>query len=345
MRVWRERLEFPETPRRGFAAVVQRLLRPVFNRMLEADRARQTDFNLAMLEMLSDLRGDLQTAHDDIRSLHGDFRGFVSTQLPVAVRRNDALFEALDRKLENVSARARDLSIELLRKQHEQETIRAGDFVYRRLEDGLRGSEDEIRAAILPYVDMARAHPPVLDLGCGRGEFLRVCAQQGIEAHGFDTNALSVASLRDEGIEVSLGGIPDCLRELEADSVGSILASHVVEHLPSDVLLVLFAESARILRQGGLLMIETPNAESLVAGSVEFWRDPTHLAPKHPAALTLIARELGFGIEEIRGVSPFPSANLLRVDESQPDDIRLLAQRLNEILFGEQNLRLVLRKL
>ena len=90
-------------------------------------------------------------------------------------------------------------------------------------------------------------------------------------------------------------------------------------------------------------MIETPNAESLLVTAADFWRDPTHLAPRHPAALVLLGREHGFDVEELRAVHPFPDAARLTVLESDSADVRRLAEAINERLFGPQDLRLVLR--
>jgi O-antigen chain-terminating methyltransferase len=118
---------------------------------------------------------------------------------------------------------------------------------------------------------------------------------------------------------------------------------HVVEHLPVDALLALFRESARVLRVGGLLMIETPNAESILAAASDFWRDPTHIAPRHPAALTVLAREHGFEIEEVRAVHELPEGAKIAMLESDPPQLQRVIHAVNDRLFAPQDLRLVLR--
>ena len=106
----------------------------------------------------------------------------------------------------------------------------------------------------------------------------------------------------------------------------------------------LYREAARVLRPGGLLMIETPNAEALAVSASDFWRDPTHLAPRHPAALTLLGREHGFEIDEVRAIHPFPEGNRFVANDDDPPSLRGLVGALNERLFGGQDVRLVLRK-
>lgn len=91
-------------------------------------------------------------------------------------------------------------------------------------------------------------------------------------------------------------------------------------------------------------MIETPNAESLLVSASEFWRDPTHLAPRHPAALTLLAREYGFEIGEIRAVHDFPEATRIVKESDDPPALRRIVDAINARLFGPQDLRLILRR-
>jgi O-antigen chain-terminating methyltransferase len=249
--------------------------------------------------------------------------------IPIAAKRNDALIAALDQKIETLAVRVRDVV--------NPAVPPSNDVIYRRIEDGLRGNEHEVRGSMEHYAALARDHAPLLDVGCGRGELLALCRDAGVAARGCDTNERSVADLKQRGFEVSLAGVPECFGGVADGSLGSIAAIHVVEHLPVDALFALFAHASRALRGGGLLMIETPNAESLFMSASEFWRDPTHLAPRHPAALTLLAREHGFDIDEIRAVHEWPDGTRIAGDSPEIDAI-------NARLFAPQDLRLVLRK-
>ncbi len=353
--VWTDDLRY--LPRPSRYEWLLRRLRRLFRRATEPDSERQRNFNAVLLDLLSDQRRDLATAREelkrDLEAVQIDVRGAdealagelaaIRELIPVAAKRNDSLIAALDQKVETLAVRLRDLTNPRVARA-EPIASAGADVLYRRLEDGLRGSETEVSESVRDYVELARANPPVLDIGCGRGELLVACNEAGIAARGFDTNERSVADLRERGLDVSLAGIPECFVGIADASVGTVVAMHVVEHLPVDDLFGLFAHAARVLRPGGLLIVETPNAESLAVTGGEFWRDPTHLAPRHPAALTLLAREHGFGIEDIRTIHPFPQGTRFATSDDDPPSMGRLVEALNERFFAGQDLRLVLRR-
>ena len=354
-KVWEGDLRYRPRPSRH--EWLLRHVRRLFRRAAEPDSERQQNFNVVLLDLLGDIRRDIGIVRDDSRrdldAVQNDVRladaalaaelAAIRELIPVAAKRNDALIAALDQKIETVAVRLRDLTNPTVERGANSSPSRA-DVLYRRLEDGLRGSEAEVRESVREYVELAKANVPLVDVGCGRGELLAACRESAIDARGFDTNERSVADLRARGLDVSLAGIPECFDGIAGGSVGSVVAMHVVEHLPVDALFALFAEAERVLRPGGLFIIETPNAESLAVTGSEFWRDPTHLAPRHPAALTLLAREHYFGIEEIRPIHPFPEGSRFSTNEDDPPLLRRLIDALNERFFAGQDLRLVLRR-
>jgi SAM-dependent methyltransferase len=325
-----------------------RIVRRLFRRAAEPDTERQKNYNVALLDLLQDLRADVAAVRSDLRAdlsiVQSDLAAAIAAEsvklrelVLVAAKRNDALIAALDQKIESVAVRVRDAVNPVV-------SGTAPDVLYRRLEDGLRGAEAHVRADVEPYVGLAAEHQPVLDVGCGRGEFLAACHERGIVARGVDTNERSVSDLRERGLDVALGAIPECFAPIADGSLGAVLAMHVVEHLPVDALFALFRESARVLRAGGLLMIETPNAESLTVTASDFWRDPTHLAPRHPAALTLLAREHGFAVDEVRAVHEVTEGARIAIHPEDPAPLQRVIHAMNDRFFAPQDLRLVLRK-
>lgn len=345
---WREVWESDRRyrSRDGLLGWFRRLVR----RASGPDLDRQKDFNVAALDLLRDLRSDVAALREDLKrdlaALQDDFRGTMAAEaarqrelVTIAANRNDALIAALDQKIETVAARYRDVVNPRSGAPASPTGLPAPDVLYRRLEDALRGTPD-----VADYVALARGHQPVIDVGCGRGEFLIACRDAGIPARGFDVNERSIADLRAKGIDAAQSGIPQCFEGIADGSIGAILAMHVVEHLPVEILFSLFEHAARVLRDGGVFMIETPNAESLLVSASDFWRDPTHLAPRHPAALTVLAREHGFAIDEIRAMHPLPEGNQLPEAADDSAAVRRIVAVINERLFGPQDVRLILRR-
>jgi SAM-dependent methyltransferase len=215
----------------------------------------------------------------------------------------------------------------------------------------LRGSIDEIRERQARYVDDFREQAPVLDLGCGRGEFLRLLADEGIEARGVDIDPDMVAFCVGEGLDVEQGDGLAHLEGLPSGSLGGIFCAHVIEHLPPDRLVRLLELAADRLRPSGVLITETPNPRTLVALST-FFADLTHVQPVHPDTLTVLARQAGFARAEIRYTNePPPEARLQSLQAGGKDAAvrQGLAvaddnfTRLNEVVFGPQDYALVAR--
>jgi 2-polyprenyl-3-methyl-5-hydroxy-6-metoxy-1,4-benzoquinol methylase len=332
--VWQKRLSY-----RGPGGIRGWLRRFVL-RLLGADYDRQSDFNLAALDLLDGLRGDLNAVRE---GLQGDLR-VLDEKLVTGIRRNDALVTVLDQKIEGLAARIRDISTPMLTGAATPSPSFRDDYLYRRFEDAARGTSSELGESARELLPLFREHAPLLDVGCGRGEILELCREAGIEARGIDVNERSVADLQTRGLAAEIGAVPDHLETLDPASVGTVYASHVVEHLPIEALLGLLTGSWRVLRPGGILVIETPNAQSLMMTGSEFWKDPSHLAPRHPAALVILGRELGFEVAEMTTMHPFDDSMKLTIDSAQPEDLLRLVDRLNELLFGHQDLRLILAK-
>jgi len=322
--VWESDVRYPPRPSRY--EWLLRSLRRIFRRAAEPDSERQKNFNVALLDLVNDVRREITALRDDLKrdlaAVQLDVRDSdeslaaelvrLRELIPVSAKRNDALIAALDQKIETVAARLRDITTPILQTTDNRKPIT--DFIYRRLEDALRGPVD-----VEDYVGRARDRQPVL-------------------------NERSVADLQKRGLDVTLAGVPECFEGIRHGSIGSVLAMHVVEHLPVEHLFALFAQAARVLRPGGLFMIETPNAESIAMSASDFWRDPTHLAPRHPAALTLLAREHGFSIEEVRAIHPLPAGNEIEYSPEDSESVRRAVEIINERILGPQDLRLILRR-
>lgn len=177
---------------------------------------------------------------------------------------------------------------------------------YAGFEDRFRGSEEAIESRHAEYLPLFAGTQDVLDVGCGRGELLRLLAERGIRARGVELNPEMVRRCRDAGLDVVEGDGIAYLEALPDESLGGLFAGQVVEHLPPDRLLHLVALAHRRLRPGGRLILETVNVACWAAFFSSYVRDLTHVRPVHPETLSYLVGAAGFDHVEIRYSAPYP---------------------------------------
>lgn len=174
------------------------------------------------------------------------------------------------------------------------------DSFYRAFEDRHRGPRELIKSRLGAYVafikPLASLYQPTIaiDLGCGRGEWLELIGEIGFDAFGVDLDDGMLAACRERGLNAREADALKTLRELPTDSAALISAFHVVEHMPFDEVQSLVREALRILKPGGLLILETPNPENLVVGSSKFYLDPSHERPIPSELLSFVVEHAGF---------------------------------------------------
>jgi 2-polyprenyl-3-methyl-5-hydroxy-6-metoxy-1,4-benzoquinol methylase len=201
--------------------------------------------------------------------------------------------------------------------------------------------EEAVREHQHDYVETLRGAKRVVDLGCGRGELVQLLGEAGVSAYGVEIEPDFIELMRDQGLEVVAEDAVEHLRKLEAGEVDGIVASHLVEHLPAAALSELVVLAAEKLAARGTLIMETPNPESLVAGSVNFHRDLTHVRPIHPDTLAFLCESAGFPDVEIRRLSPVPDEERLpKVGDARIDE---MVEQLNGLLYGYQDYAVVAR--
>jgi SAM-dependent methyltransferase len=215
------------------------------------------------------------------------------------------------------------------------------DLIYRTFENRHRGTLETIQERQeADYLELLSKLPsdelPIVDLGCGRGELVEMLGTAGQRALGVDSNLGQLVGR--SGAELVQGDLFDWLDARPDSSVRAITSLHVVEHLPLDLQVRLVFEARRVLVEGGLLILETPNTLSLSVAASNFWVDPTHQRPVHPLFLELLAEEAGFAEVETRllhetGVS-------FRGSDVTPD----LVDDLNSLILGAGDLALVARR-
>ncbi len=209
-------------------------------------------------------------------------------------------------------------------------------FDYAHFAERFRGSEEYVKAGqqfYRPYFENCRN---VLDLGCGRGEFLEMMRAAGVPARGIDLSEESVALCRQKGLNAEVADLFAYLGNLPESSLDGILCSQVVEHLPPERLPEMIKLAVSRLQRGGVIAIETPNPECLAIFATHFYLDPTHVRPVPYALLGFYLEEFGAGKIEVRRLSP--------AVESMPS-LASLPEDFREAFFGALDYAIIARKL
>ncbi|HFQ89723.1 MAG TPA: class I SAM-dependent methyltransferase [Desulfobulbus sp.] len=207
------------------------------------------------------------------------------------------------------------------------------DSLYVTFEDKFRGTRGEIRERLRVYLDILRAagagseEQPVLDIGCGRGEWLELLRDEGLAGRGVDLNDTLAHQCRERGLAVETGDAIAHLRSLPEASLGAVTGFHIIEHLPMETQLELYGEAVRVLRPGGVAIFETPNPQNLLVGACNFYADPTHKRPLYPETQKFFLEYRGFSRVELKFLHPHEPGARLPEDEA-PE----LAARLNDLL-------------
>ena len=177
-------------------------------------------------------------------------------------------------------------------------------FDYARFAERFRGTEEYVKEGQRFYVPYFANRREVLDIGCGRGEFLEVMREAGVEARGIDLGQESVELCRRKGLQAETADLFEYLAQVPEGSLEGIFSAQVVEHLPPERLPEMIRLAAVSLQQDGILAIETPNPECLAIFASHFYLDPTHTRPVPHALLSFYMEEYGLGGIEVHRLSP-----------------------------------------
>jgi 2-polyprenyl-3-methyl-5-hydroxy-6-metoxy-1,4-benzoquinol methylase len=209
-------------------------------------------------------------------------------------------------------------------------------FDYSRFAERFRGSADYVKEGQKFYVPMFQKCRNVLDIGCGRGEFLELMRDAGVPARGIEQSAELVALCRSRGLEAQVADLFQYLGDQPNGDFDGIFCAQVVEHLPPNRLPEMVRLAAEKLVRGGVLLIETPNPECLAIYATHFYLDPTHQRPIPHPLLAFYMEENGLGGIEVHKRSP--------AVESMPA-LQSLPEEFRDQFFGGLDYGIVGRKL
>jgi len=345
---------------------------------------QQTEFNGTLVQVLNSYLEKTAALHARLAEVTSVLVQYLQHVLPVmdardrvatalATTRAELVLEAFDRRQESLGRRLEGLLALRDRVESVSEEVRAirgalaadapapavadgraaraaADAQYVAFENRFRGDRESLRERLAGYLGLFAEAAPVVDLGCGRGEFLELLRERGIPARGVDGNAQAAAACRERGLDVVNGDLVDFLREQPASSLGGVFAAQVVEHLPPALLQAMVAEAHRVLRAGGVLALETVNPRSFIGFHEVYLRDLTHVTPLHPDTLAFLAAAQGFTDVRVEMRAPVDPAGQLQPvpsDGLPPRAAQVLnenAERLNALLYGPQEYVLIARR-
>jgi len=206
-------------------------------------------------------------------------------------------------------------------------------------EDQFRGAQEDIAARQREYVAIFAGASDVLDIGCGRGEFLALLKERGVRARGIDVNDSMVEVCLQKGLDASKADALAYLRAQPAGSLGGLLAAQVVEHLDPAYLTNLLDAAYAALRPGAPIVLETINPACWFAFFESYIRDITHVRPLHPDTLKFLLIASGFNRIDIRYRVPYPEHEKLQPIAAggalgdSAETINANTTKLNRLLF------------
>jgi 2-polyprenyl-3-methyl-5-hydroxy-6-metoxy-1,4-benzoquinol methylase len=251
--------------------------------MRELAKLQHDDYEGALDRYSEDIQKRLWR---DLEYIRAEYQRVIHDELKI-VRQKAVAQRALDEVLPAKETRVKPIDLDWLR-----------------FAENFRGPEDQIRRGQKRYAAKFAGAKNVLDLGCGRGEFLDVAREAGIDAHGIDQSEECIGVCLAKGLKAERAELFSYLESLADFSLGGVYCSQVVEHIPPDRLPDLIKLIARKMNHGALLAIETPNPECLAIYATHFYLDPTHTRPVPARLLGFYMEEAGFVNLEVEWLSP-----------------------------------------
>jgi SAM-dependent methyltransferase len=330
--------------------MVARLLRP------------QETFNATLVEYVNTSVRPLEVAIDDVRRFH-EALSARERRVEAAMAAMRAEHEELRSSVGVLQHATHALSKDLARRAPSVAPAEAGtagqasavstdtlSHKYVGFEDAFRGSPEQIRSRLADYVTIFAGASDVLDIGCGRGEFLGLLREQGVTGRGIDLNDAMVEVCRDKGLDATSADALSYLRGLPDGALGGLFAAQVVEHLEPAYLTNLLDAAFEKLRPGAAIVLETINPACWFAFFESYIRDITHVRPLHPDTLKFLLLASGFHRIDIRYRAPYPEHEKLQpiaASGALGDSVETINAnviKLNRLLFTHLDYAAVARR-
>jgi O-antigen chain-terminating methyltransferase len=215
------------------------------------------------------------------------------------------------------------------------------EFDYFAFEDLYRGDEADIRARQSEYLEYFRGQQDVVDIGCGRGEFLELLRENQISARGIELGLDQFLICKEKGLDVVQSDLFTFLESLPDESLGGLFSAQVIEHMTASDQLRYVSLAFQKTKPGAPVIFETINAQCVYAVVRNFFLDPTHVRPVHPETLKFAMESMGFKKVELKFSGPVSDKQIpqLAGNENGPhlEAFNRAINELNNLIYGYQD--------
>ena len=258
----------------------------------------------------------LEAEYSNIKRLLSNFTALETTI--------DNLIKSLENEIDNEK-------LEKLRDIREELSV----FQYSDFEKRFRGSEEDVENKLKKYVEHFNNVNDILDVGCGRGEFLRLLKENKKDCEGIDISVSMLKEAEEDGLNCKKSDAIEYLKSKDNASFGGIFSAQVIEHFKPLYLIEFVKQSFRVLKENGVIILETINPLSLFALSNIYFLDITHQKPLHPEYMRYLLETSGFtNVEIIYGEEPDERLVELPVDNEMALEFNTNVDKLNKILYS-----------
>lgn len=256
-------------------------------------------------------------------------------------KQNERLEKLLDKKAEEIKVLLNEKEVRI-KKLEEIEKENDFDMDYLTFEDKYRGSEESIQKLQEKFVRLYAGKDNILDIGCGRGEFIKTLLNAGKQyVFGMDINPQMVEKCKKDGLSVELRDGVSYLYDNDNLNLGGIFSSQVIEHLKPSQIVKLIRGAYKNLQEGSPLILETINPMALVTQTMAYTLDLTHRQYVHPFTIEMLLKEHGFKKVEFIYSSPVDiEAPVLKDNDMDPKELEKYNEKIrkmHEMLFGYQD--------
>ncbi|MCI0470525.1 MAG: methyltransferase domain-containing protein [Candidatus Aminicenantes bacterium] len=265
--------------------------------------------------------GKLEAEYSNVKTLLVDF-----ITLEASLQR---LIDAVDRES---AERNKEHTLKTLKEIKDRLSV----YQYSDFEQRFRGDEQEVKNKLKRYLPIFAIADNILDVGCGRGEFLELLQEQGKKAVGIDISESMLRSAAGKSITCKKAAALEYLQQEKDNSCGGIFSSQVIEHLQPEYLRDVVREAYRVLTKNAPIVLETINPLSIFALSNIYFLDITHQKPLHPEYMRYLLESCGFSEVEIIYSDELNEEKLLEIAPQQQSarEFNTNVDKLNKMLFA-----------